>query len=263
MSTGAFNTIHDPMRELRHRDCMGYAFSQLWTAHHSHRLDPKYFLFKREEEATAPEGWVKQPLHLVMRKREEEAFPENEPDVVFSVMTLAQTGEVRPREAGKGRNPPEWRGAYFQESSSRWFTARAGDIVFSGIDLWKGCIAVVPEAFDRALVTKEFPIYEVTDGRLDPEFMSCLLRTRYFQRAFRAITTGHSNRRRTQVGDFEALEVYFPPDKDVQRRLIDGIRTAREGQHAATGALHCALVGFSDLIDGRGAEVLPEIDVGD
>ena len=244
-------------------DCMGYAFTQLWTAHHSHRLDPKYFLFKREEEAVAPEGWVKQPLHLVMRKREEEAFPENEPDRVFLVMTLAQTGEVRLREAGKGRNPPEWRGAYFQESSSRWFAARAGDIVFSAIDLWKGCIAVVPEAFDRALVTKEFPIYEVTDSRLDPEFMSCLLRTRYFQRAFRAITTGHSNRRRTQVGDFEALEVYFPPDRDVQRRLIDGIRTARTGQHSAMRTLHRALVGFSELFDGRGAEVLPEIDVSD
>ena len=40
--------------------------------------------------------------------------------------------------------------------------AHAGDVVYSSIDLWKGCIAVVPRAFEGALVTKEFPIYQIT-----------------------------------------------------------------------------------------------------
>jgi len=31
------------------------------------------------------------------------------------------------------------------------------DVVYSSIDLWKGCIAFVPAEFDGALVTKEFP----------------------------------------------------------------------------------------------------------
>ena len=165
-------------------DCMSYAFTQLWRLHSSHRLDPKYFLFKREEAAAAPYGWVKLPVWRVMRKHENEVFPENDPDDPVLVMTLSQTGEIRPRETGKGRNPPEWIGSYFQDSSSRWYSACAGDIVFSAIDLWKGCIAVVPDDFDSALVTKEFPIYEVIDDRIDPEFMSCMLRSRYFQRAF-------------------------------------------------------------------------------
>lgn len=243
-------------------DCMGYSFTELWRAHSSHRLDPKYYLFKREEATTAPEGWVSLPVHQVMRKREDEARPEDRPDESVVVMTLSQTGEIRPREAGKGRNPPEWRGSYFEDSPSQWFAARAGDIVFSGIDLWKGCIAVVPEDFDGALVTKEFPIYEVTDDRIDPNFMSCLLRSRYFQRAFRAITTGHSNRRRTQVGDFEALNVFFPEDRDLQVQLIDEIQAARTGYRAATRSLRGALLSFSDIIDGRGEEELPDIEDG-
>ena len=137
-------------------DCMSFRFSELWRAHPSHRLDPKYFLFKRNEAATAPSGWIKLPVFEVLLKREDEVFPERRPDDPVLVMTLAQTGDIRPREPGKGRNPPEWIGAYFKDSTSRWYRARTGDIVFSGIDLWKGCIAVVSGQFDGALVTKEF-----------------------------------------------------------------------------------------------------------
>ena len=106
------------------------------------------------------------------------------------------------------------------------------------------------------MVTKEFPIYEVVDERLDPEFLSCLLRSRYYQRAFRAITTGHSNRRRTQREDFEALEVCFPEDRDEQARLMAGVQAARTSLRGATQDLQHQLFQFSDMIDGRGTEDL-------
>ena len=164
-------------------------------------------------------------------------------------MTLGQNGEIRYREAGKGRNPPEWLGMYFADSASEWYAATVGDVVFSSIDLWKGCIAVVPREFDGALVTKEYPIYQILDERLDPEFLACLLRSRYYQRAFRAITTGHSNRRRTQQEDFEALEVYFPEDRQEQVELIAGIRTARNTLREAAESLKQQYRHFSDIIE--------------
>ena len=39
------------------------------------------------------------------------------PNQTFQVMTLSQGGDIRPREAGKGRNPPEWLGMYFRRKS--------------------------------------------------------------------------------------------------------------------------------------------------
>jgi type I restriction enzyme M protein len=141
--------------------------------------------------------------------------------------------------------------------------AHAGDLVFSSIDLWKGCISVVPKDFDRGLVSKEFPIYEIIDPRLDPEFLSCLLRSRYYQRAFRAITTGHSNRRRTQVADFENLEIAFPPEIEDQRRLIERILKARSQQTGALDNLKHELTAFSAVLDGRGDEELPEVENGE
>jgi type I restriction enzyme M protein len=181
-------------------------------------------------------------------------------------MTIAQTGEIRERAAGKGKSPPRWIGAYFQDSPGTWYAAKAGDVVYSSIDLWKGCIAFVPPEFDGALVTKEFPIYRVTDPRLLPEFLQCLLRTRYYQRAFRAITTGHSNRRRTQTPDFEALKISFPEDQDEQRRLIQSIQSARGQLRAAGDLVKQEMNNLSNIIDGRGQEELVELppeDAGD
>lgn len=238
-------------------DCMMMNVTELWNAHSSRRLDPKYFLFKREERAVTPAGWVRVPLAEVMIQRAEIQRPEANPDEAVTVLTISQTGEIRPRAAGKGRNPPEWFGMYFEDSPSTWYASHAGDVVFSSIDLWKGCIAVVPREFDGALVTKEFPIYRITDHRLDPEFLSCLLRSRYYQRAFRAITTGHSNRRRTQTADFEALEICFPAERAAQRELIRDVLAARENQRNAANRLRMAMLAFSDALDHRGDEEYP------
>ncbi len=254
-----FRGSPDQYTGRRSPDCMALDAAEIWSAHASHRLDPKYHLFKREELDAVPEGWTQNRLSDVMHRREEVVRPEDQPERAVEVMTIAQTGEIRPREAGKGRNPPEWLGMYFEDSPSTWFRAEAGDVVFSSIDLWKGCVAVVPEAMDGALVTKEFPIYKIDGEQLDPDFLSILLRSRYYQRAFRAITTGHSNRRRTQVDDFEALEIAYPPTLEEQRALINNIIVARVDQKSAGLRLGKELLKFSDLIDGRGDEQLPEV----
>jgi type I restriction enzyme M protein len=242
-------------------ECLAISFCDLWSAHPSNRLDPKYHLFKAQESLTTPPGWERLPIRRVMGRRAEEVDPSQNPDDEVVVMTLSQTGEIRPRAAGKGRNPPEWLGMYFTDIPSTWFRARAGDVVYSSIDLWKGCIAVVPDLFDGALVTKEFPIYRVGDQRVSPQFLSALLRTRYFQRAFRAITTGHSNRRRTQQEDFEELEICFPPTQEEQTRIIAGLEAARSGRREANLSLTREQSVFDDLIDGRGGEALPEIEL--
>lgn len=254
-----FKASPDTYVGRRTPDCMGIDAAAMWQAHRSHRLDPKYHLFKRDELSTAPQGWRRVPISQVMTRREDVVRPETAPDTAVTVMTISQTGEIRPREAGKGHNPPEWLGMYFEDSPSTWFRSEQGDVVFSSIDLWKGCVAVVGAPMHGALVTKEFPVYRVTDPDIDPEFLSILLRSRYYLRAFRAITTGHSNRRRTQVEDFESLEIAFPPTRREQRALVQAIIDVRAAQRTAGDQLRTEMLRFSDLIDGRGDEELPAV----
>ena len=111
-------------------DCMAILFADLWNSHESRRIDPKYHLFKQQESSCIPEGWITARIGDVMCRRLDEMHPEKKPDQAVQVMTLSQEGEIRLREAGKGQNPPEWLGMYFEDSPSKWFAARTGDVVF-------------------------------------------------------------------------------------------------------------------------------------
>ena len=90
------------------------------------------------------------------------------------------------------------------------------------------------------LVTQEYPILRVKDPNvIDPEFLSILLRSRRFQKAFRAINTGHSNRRRTQSSDFGKVLVHYPPIEK-QKEIALKVRNAREN-------IAKAYIGVSDV----------------
>jgi type I restriction enzyme M protein len=102
-------------------DCMAMAFSALWRAHPSQRLDPKYHIFQREALREVPAGWVHDRIVNLMQRRTE-PVSEFVFDRTYLVLTISQTGEVRPREPGKGNNPPAWTGDYFAEvSPGDWY----------------------------------------------------------------------------------------------------------------------------------------------
>ncbi len=175
-----------------------------------------------------PQGWSSAPMIDLVKRMKRTVDFEKDPMREYKVLTLSQTGVARLREPGVGNNPPEWRGMYFCDSSSNWFEVRTSDIVYSGIDLWKGVVCFVTEEFDHALVTQEYPILQVKNPDvIDPEFLSILLRSKRFQKAFRAINTGHSNRRRTQSSDFEKVLVYYP-SIEKQKDITLKMRNARE-----------------------------------
>ena len=93
-----------------------------------------------------------------------------------------------------------------------------------------------------------------------PEFLAVLFRTRYYRRAFRAITTGHSNRRRTQTLDFEDIDVFFPADKELQKKYIADIVEAKKNQQRSLESLSSSFAEFNKLIDLRNESEFEEED---
>lgn len=232
-------------------DCVSLSFIELWSAHESHRIDPKFHIFKIKGLQNVPPQWITRRLGDVMKRRDTPKT-EFELDHEYKVITISKTGTLRQREAGKGNNPAKWLGEYFSiVSPGDWFEAHTGDVVFSSIDLWKGCISVVDSSLDGGLVTKEFPIYEVIDENISPSFLSYLLRSHYYQRAFRAITTGHSNRRRTQIADFEDLIIAYPQSRTLQDNLICKLKESQLAYLAKEREYKNNFNDFSKLIDGR------------
>lgn len=242
----------DPAGYRTHTDppCAAVRVSEIFAAHPTVRMDPKFHVFRALEAiATPPPGMTERTLGDVLARRGGNRIePFEHPDRSFCVLTLQQTGVFKLREPGIGRNPIAWFGRYFNEDST-WYEACAGDLVFSRIDLWKGCVSVLPPRFDGAIFTQEFPIYHVNAELLDSEYLKLLLRSRYFQRAIRAVTTGHSNRRRTQPGDFEALPIFLP-EVSVQEEIGRKVRGMEERLADSQLRLRYILRQFDDAAIG-------------
>jgi len=98
-----FRAAPDRYNESSHANTFAMPASEMWAAHSSHRLDPKYFLFRRDHAQPPPPAWIKSSIGAVMRRRSEIAHPELAPDEEVEVMTISQTGEIRKRAAGRGR----------------------------------------------------------------------------------------------------------------------------------------------------------------
>jgi len=76
------------------------------------------------------------------------------------------------------------------------------------------------------------------------------LRSAYFQRAIRAITTGHSNRRRTQEEDFEDLRIFLP-DLPTQQRIGAAVKTFEDRVGDSSGNLRRTLSLLDQVILGK------------
>lgn len=245
-----FKAAPDQYKGSAKPQCMALKVSQIFRNHPSYRVDPKFHLFERERLADPPCGMKLIRLGDVLKRRLEPVDPQEDPDTEFKVPTLTQEGKLIPREPGQGKNPPAWYGQYFTKGS-RWYRVRAGDLLYSQIDLWKGCVTIVPDEWDMAIVTQEFPVYEIVTEEIDPHFLKLVLRSSYFRRAIRAITTGHSNRRRTQSDDFEKLTIFVPADKSVQRRISDLVRDVEAAVGSHENAYLQLLERFDKLIVGE------------
>lgn len=209
--------LNDPERYAgsNRPPCLAVHVHDLFMGHLSHRLDPKFHVFRHKMRKSPPNGMRRLQLRQLLEERQEPIIPNAHPDVEFKTVTLTQDGRLEPREPG-GNNPPSFFGSYFRPDT-KWYRIRSGDLLFSRIDIWKGNVCIVTKEFDGAIVTNEFPVYRVRTDQIHPYYLKLLLRTPYFREAIRSITTGHSNRRRTQEDDFLDLEVFLPEMKEQEQ----------------------------------------------
>jgi type I restriction enzyme, S subunit len=65
-------------------------------------------------------------------------------------------------------------------SSGRRFVARSGQFIASRIDARNGAMGIVPDELDGAVVSNDFPLFNLKVDRLLPSFVGWLCRTRNF-----------------------------------------------------------------------------------
>ena len=99
------------------------------------------------------------------------------------------------------------------------FVVRTNQFIASRIDARNGAFGLIPPELDGAIVTNDFPTFNVDSSRLLPEFLGWQCRTSVFVDLARAASEGTTNRVRLKGASFLATTIPLPPVEE-QRRIV-------------------------------------------
>ena len=150
--------------------------------------------------------WPRVRLGEVLRRSSETVAPE--PDATYQEVTVRLWGKgVVKRGAVQGA----------QLAGQRRFTVRAGQFILSRIDARNGAFGLVPPELNDAVVSNDFPAFDVDRTRLDPDYLGWLSKTASFVAMCRNASEGTTNRVRLSEPKFLAVTVPLPPLPEQQR----------------------------------------------
>lgn len=96
---------------------------------------------------------------------------------------------------------------------------RQGQFILSRIDARNGAFGLVPESLDGAVVSNDFPSFNLNQERLEPKFLEWLSKTSVFVDLCKAASEGTTNRVRLKEEKFLAMAIHLPPLAE-QRRIV-------------------------------------------
>lgn len=151
-------------------------------------------------------------------------------------------------------------------AAARQYCAKAGQFLISRIDARHGAFGIVPEELDGALVSNDFPCFNIDVSTVLPHFFEWYSRTPEFIDLCRRASEGSTNRVRMKEAIFLKMTVPLP-SLDEQRRivekldrvaaLVDDRRNAIEAAERETQAL--LLKAFQRAIDGAPLRPMSEV----
>jgi type I restriction enzyme S subunit len=104
-------------------------------------------------------------------------------------------------------------------SGSRRFVAKSGQFILSRIDARNGAFGIVPNDLDGAIVTNDFPLFDLEKTLIDPDYLSWLSKTHAFIELCTSASEGTTNRVRLQEERFLSSKIHLPPLAE-QRRIV-------------------------------------------
>jgi type I restriction enzyme S subunit len=160
--------------------------------------------------------WEERPLGEVLRPHDD--WVSIEPETTYREVTV--------RLWGKGADlRRECLGAEIGAPTRN--RVKSGQFIISKIDARNGAFALVPEFLDGAVVTSDFPTFEVNPDHALPGFVGWLSKTERFVDLCRRASEGTTNRVRLKLERFLTTRIPLPPVVE-QRQIVAKLDAAAE-----------------------------------
>ena len=104
-------------------------------------------------------------------------------------------------------------------AAARQLRVKAGQFLVSRIDARHGAFGIVPPSLDGALVSNDFPCFDIDSKVVFPTYFAWYARTENFIALCRRASEGSTNRVRLKESEFLRMTIPLPP-LDEQRRVV-------------------------------------------
>ncbi len=103
------------------------------------------------------------------------------------------------------------------------YVVSAGQFILSKIDARNGAFGVVTEDLDGAIVTADFPVFNVDKEKITPQYLFLLSSTKVFARFAQSCSRGTTNRQRIDLEQFLSQRIPLPSVTE-QKMLLSRYR---------------------------------------
>lgn len=100
--------------------------------------------------------------------------------------------------------------------TKKQFVVSAGQFIMSKIDARNGAFGVVGTNLDGAVVTADFPVFDVVKDKVTPEYLALISSTAPFVRFAQSCSRGTTNRQRIDVSLFLSQKIPLPTIEEQQ-----------------------------------------------
>ena len=109
----------------------------------------------------------------------------------------------------------------------RQYVVRSGQLVVSKIDGKSGAMGIIQEEFAGAIVTQDFPVFNIDTTKVLPEYLISILVHPAILEKIASTSSGSTGRRRLSIPRFLAMKIALPSISE-QKRLLRNILHLKE-----------------------------------
>ena len=109
--------------------------------------------------------------------------------------------------------------------TKRQHVVHAGQFIMSKIDARNGAYGIVPAELEGAIVTNDFPVFDVDTSKIIPQFLVLVSTTEKFVEFARKCSSGTTNRKRIDIEAFLNQQIPLPSIEE-QAAILSGYNTA-------------------------------------
>ena len=104
--------------------------------------------------------------------------------------------------------------------TKRQHVIHAGQFIMSKIDARNGAYGIVPAELEGAIVTNDFPVFDVDTEKIIPQFLVLVSTTDKFVEFARKCSSGTTNRKRIDIATFLNQQIPLPSIEE-QKKILE------------------------------------------